>query len=459
MTNSIRFAGLRAGLLSVMLCVPTVATAAPWRLQDQLDNEHIILRGQSLLRYEALDGQYRRGRGDSEQMLIIRNRLTAGWRQGDWSVVAEFMDARQQLADDSSPISAGMVNTLEFVQTYVQYAPKQAFTDSDSLTLKVGKQVMDLGGRRLIASTRFRGSENAFAGVRADWNSGKGTDITGVYFSPVYRRPTDRDALLDNEREVDEILDQTRLYGASVSRRALNNNLTLEATALQLTEEDTAALASLDRDITTLGGRIIYKLPESPLTAELEGYYQWGDSSISTTSNQLLDHKAWYGHLDIGWQFGGDMKPRLAFLYDYASGDRDPNDNENNRFSTLYGVQPPDYGWTGIYGAFVRENLKSPGLRFNLRPHPRVALQFTWRKMDLAASKDRWVKAGLRDTTGAAGTDLGSQLNFRGVWTVVPGNLRLVAGYSNLFAGDYQENLTQKRFDTHYGFLQAIVDF
>ena len=449
----------RALMLTLLLAQPIAAQAAPWRVQDELGSDHFILTGQSLARFESLDGQYRQSRGDSEQMLIIRNRILGGLKFGGWTVATEFMDVRQELADERSPISTGMINTLEFVQAYVQYTSNHFFADNDRLMVKVGKQVMDLGGRRLIASTRFRGSENAFAGARVDWNSGSGVDLKAVYFSPVLRLPDDRPSLLKNENEVDEILDQTRFYGGSLSVDVVDKVLNLEVTALKLTEDDTLELATLDRDIATVGGQLRYRPESVPLVAEVEGYYQWGESSISTASTALLDHLAWYGRVDVGWQFEGPMSPRVSVMYDYVSGDRDPNDGENNRFSSLYGIQPPDYGWTGIYGAFVRESLKSPGVRISLSPVNSVSLQFTYRDMSLAAPKDRWVKAGLRDSSGESGSDLGAQLNVKAVWKVIPGNLRIMAGYSNLFAGTFQQNITGKRFDTHYGFIEAIVDF
>ena len=444
--------------LTLLLLSAENSLAAPWRLQDELNNPHIIINGQSLLRFESLDGQYRSGRGDSEQMLIIRHRLSAGITLGHWSLVTELMDARQRLADSRSPISNGMVNTLEFVQTYVKYRGESVLAAGDSLDLKFGKQVMDLGGRRLIASTRFRGSENAFSGLRADWRSAGGTQLTGLFFNPVHRRPSDRDALLDNQRETDLILSGTRFYGASLKTSPFGEDIALEITGLRLDENSSRRLPTAERDITTFGGRLNYT-PPSPFSLEMEGYYQWGESKLSPTGSQLLDHRAWFGHVDIGWQFEAPMSPKISLLYDYASGDKDPTDGQNNRFSSLYGVQPPDFGWTGIYGAFIRDNLKSAGIRLQLQPHKRFSVQATLRNMSLAASRDRWVKARLQDASGAAGNNLGSQLNVKAVWKLIPGNLRLMLGYSQLFAGSYQRTLTGETFDTHYGFIETVVDF
>ena len=68
--------------------------------------------------------------------------------------------------------------------------------------------------------------------------------------------------------------------------------------------------------------------------------------------------------------------PRLIFQYDYASGDDDPNDADNNRFDTLYGARRFDFGPTGIYGPFARANLSTPGMRIKLKPAANMLLAF-----------------------------------------------------------------------------------
>lgn len=173
-----------------MLVIPHECFASPWRIQDQIDNQFVKLSGQSLTRYESLKGQYRGMSGDSDQVVVFRNQLKAELIFENLILVGEFMDARQNLADHGSPISTGVVNTAEFIQTYVGYKTNNVFEDNDELSFKLGRQTMDLGSRRLIASTRFRATENTFTGLRLDWNCDD-CNITLFYFFPVFRLPSD----------------------------------------------------------------------------------------------------------------------------------------------------------------------------------------------------------------------------------------------------------------------------
>ncbi|TNF08257.1 MAG: hypothetical protein EP323_01745 [Gammaproteobacteria bacterium] len=226
-------------------------------------------------------------------------------------------------------------------------------------------------------------------------------------------------------------------------------------------EKDSALLPTSNFNISTAGGRIFNTPKRGSFYGDAEGYYQWGasHSSASDSDAKSLDHKAWYLHLGWGYSFDAGMNPRLELLFDYASGDRNPTDGDNNRFHSLYGVTAFEFGPTGIYGAFGRENLKSPGVRLTLAPAKAISMEMTLRHMSLASSKDGWTKAKLRDPSGHSGTDLGDQFEAKVVWDVFPGNLKLMVGFTNLFAGDFAKNVSGEKFDTHYGFLQTVITF
>ena len=48
-------------------------------------------------------------------------------------------------------------------------------------------------------------------------------------------------------------------------------------------------------------------------------------------------------------------------MYDYASGDSNPNDNKNGRFNTLFGIENFQFTHSGIRSLFKRSNISSPG--------------------------------------------------------------------------------------------------
>lgn len=72
-----------------------------------------------------------------------------------------------------------------------------------------------------------------------------------------------------------------------------------------------------------------------------------------------------------------------------------------------------------------------------------------------------WAGAGVRDVQGAAGTELGHQLEVRVRWDFLPGNVRLEAGYLHFFGGSFLEqapNATREG-DINYTFSEVTVSF
>ena len=83
---------------------------------------------------------------------------------------------------------------------------------------------------------------------------------------------------------------------------------------------------------------------------------------------------AGFAHASAGYTFDAAWTPRVRVAWDYASGDADPNDGQNNRFDTLFGARRFEYGPTGIYGAVFRANLNSPEIRLILKPNKQVTI-------------------------------------------------------------------------------------
>jgi hypothetical protein len=148
---------------------------------------------------------------------------------------------------------------------------------------------------------------------------------------------------------------------------------------------------------------------------EVEAAYQYGRSLGSSLGEESrsLDHRAHFEHIEIGYSFAGLWMPRLAAQLDYASGDRNPGDDQNNRFDSLYGSRGFDFGPTGIYGAFARSNLISPGYRVSVNPAPDVELMVAHRYFRLASKTDAWTSGGWQDLNGESGNDLGHQVEAR----------------------------------------------
>ena len=202
-------------------------------------------------------------------------------------------------------------------------------------------------------------------------------------------------------------------------------------------------LNTRDRDLITFGTRWNKPRKAGDLYWELES-----SRPVSRAAPGLhagLDHEAFFHHVALGYAFEGENKSRIEALFDYASGDNDPNDGENNRFDTLFGARRFEFGPTGIFGAFARANLVSPGLRFVTKPAKDWELMVTHRFHYLASDRDAWTTSGLRDVTGNSGSNIGSLSEFRVRHDIAPKSLRLEFGMAYLAAGSFIDDARTRR--------------
>ena len=226
-----------------------------------------------------------------------------------------------------------------------------------------------------------------------------------------------------------------------------------------LHEKDEPSRLTRKRDLFTPGFRVFRKPASDRLDYTIETAFQVGRSR-TTSAGPRLDHFAHFHHLEVGYTFDVPWSPRLVAEYDFASGDSDPTDGDNNQFGTLFGARRFDFGPAGIYGPFARNNLNTPGVRLQLKPKRSVSTLLGFRSFWLADRSDTWAaSSGVRDITGKSGNYLGSQFEVRVRWDVLPGNLRLESGYAHLFTGEFVEDApnSNRPGDLNYFYLQAAI--
>jgi hypothetical protein len=434
---------IRVPILGVVFFVCSLATAAtdPWRLQSALDLPDCLeLSGSARVRYESLDEQFRTTSGGTgNQILVFRTLLAAQLSFDNWGAVAEFQDSRQELADSGSPLKSSDVNTSELLQAYVKLKAADLLLDGSNAELRLGRQTMDAGSRRLSARNRFRNTLNAFDGASLYWKSPSGPDLQAFYLMPVIRRPSSSTDLLDNEQQQDRSYDDFVFWGLHSTWRDLPVVSTGELYFYGIEEADEGDLATKNRQLYTPGLRVFRKAAKGAWDFDVELVAQFGEQRSGTSSSDEvdLDHWAQFAHLEFGYTQDGSWSPRFAVLFDYASGDEDPDDGESNRFDTLYGARRFEYGPTGIYGAFARSNILSPGIRMKVQPTDRLSTQLTYRAYWLASDTDAWTTSGLRDTSGDTDRFVGQQVEMQVKWDILPGNLSADLGVAYLFAGPF----------------------
>jgi hypothetical protein len=440
------------------------AQAAPWRLGQALGApDWLDLSGSYRLRYETLDNPYRAGASGSDEILVERLLLAAEAHTGNYYFGAELEDSRSQLDDAGTPLGTDDVNTLELLRAYAGYKAADVFAAGDTFDIQAGRITMDVGSRRLVARNRFRNTINGFTGINAVWTDGADMRLQAFLTLPVNREPGERARLDNNHPEFDDESFQTTFWGLHLTRDHLIGAASGEAYVFGLHEDDQATVATRNRQLITSGLRLIAKPKAGQWDYELEGAIQEGTIRATTAATDLtdLDHSARFFHASIARTFDAAWSPRLVFQYDYASGDKDPTDNKDNRFDTLYGARRSEFGPTGIYGALARANLSSPGVRVEVKPSKVVAGFVGYRAVWLASDQDTFTSGGVRDATGASGSFVGHQFEARLQYDILPGNVKLEAGGAYLAHGRFLKTAPNgpREGDGTYLYAQAAITF
>jgi hypothetical protein len=236
-----------------------------------------------------------------------------------------------------------------------------------------------------------------------------------------------------------------------------------EAYLMDLDEDDASEEATRNRNLSTVGLRILREPARGAFDAELE--HAWQTGTVRATSSPAdttdLDHDATMLHAEAGFTFDAPWSPRLALQYDLASGDGSPADLSSGRFDPLFGDRSFEFGPTSIHGAISRANLDSPGVRLEVKPDGDSDAYVMLRQVKLESSTDSFGSTGVRDPAGASGVDVATQIEGRWRRWIVKDQLRLSLGAAALLRGDFLEaapNATAEG-DTLYGYTELTFSF
>ncbi len=444
-------------LLSLLLLASPASGDEPYRLGQLLGfPDSVQLSLQHRTRYEFLDAQFVNGFTGPADALSLRTLVHLRLRPREGLVVgAELQDSRAVLTEPSGPsLTTGIVNAAELLQAYVELErPELA---GGRLLLRAGRITLNVGSRRLVARNRFRNTINGFTGIDLAWQASESAwGLRAIGTFPQRRLPTGAMTLLSNPVQFDLESAQFAFWGLHGFRQ-LPADMVGELYVFGLHDDASG------RQLYSPGIRIDRPPGEGRFDWEFESVLQAGRSRLPQTGMGAVDlsHLAHFQHLELGYTFDVRFSPRLVAQWDFASGDGDATDGSSERFDTLFGARRGEFGPTGILGPFARSNLNTPGIRLQLEPHEHVDAFVSYRGFWLASAFDAWVGSGFpADPTGSAGSYLGSQLEFRIGWNLMPGNLRLELGYAHLFAGDVIRSRIPGYPGTNYFYSQLAIAF
>ncbi|WP_288417399.1 alginate export family protein [uncultured Novosphingobium sp.] len=414
---------LSTGALIAALLPAGVCAKAP-TLQAAIGApDDFTLSGSVRLRYETIAGAPRPIYRSDDEELALRTTLAAEYHAHGIRIGAEVYDSRITLDRPGSPVTTSEVNALELVQAYVGADLGQALGRGTKAQVMVGRMMLNLGSRRLVAADDYRNTTNSYTGVRADMTLADGTTGTFIYTLPQYRLPDDAPALRRGKVQMDRESLHLRLWGGLIAHPRTLAGATAELNFFRLQERDSPALPTRNRDLTTVGARLIRDPKPALWDFELEGIYQTGSIRASLAPSAARQAvSAWFVHADAGYSFPGAAKLRLSAEFDYASGDG--RGGRYGRFDTLFGMRRADLAPAGIFNGLLRSNIMTPGIRVEAAPGKRLDMFAAYRGLWLADRFDAFSGTGVRDPNGRSGRFAGQQLEGRVRYWLVPGFLR-----------------------------------
>jgi hypothetical protein len=445
---------------------PSAAQQAPFRLAEIVDAPAwLTLRGEARVRYETLEGQFRAGGSGGDQALAFRTLLLAEADAGDVHFGIELQDSRVLLDDAGTPLTTTIVNPLDVLQAYARFEAADVLGFDGSL--KIGRQTLDIGSRRVLERVEMTNVISSYAGAHWLGVRKDGSELHLLAFVPTGRMPADRASLGRDAISADEEQWGRRAWGvhyrAADVLGAAFKGLWAEAYVYGLHERDTDSVATPNRDYLQPGVRAFRAPRTGQVDLDVEAGLRTGTrrASNAPADRRDLDVDAALLVAVVGYTFDARWSPRVALDYYFSSGDGDPADGRYEQFEPLFGARRTDLGATGIHGPLAAANIEAPGARIELRPNARSDLRLTYKAASLAEARDFWVAAGLRDPSGASGRFIGHSWDFRGRTQLVPDSLLLEVGGSLLTQGRFARAApgAPKQGDTRFGYLSLTKTF
>lgn len=388
-------------------------------------------------------------RADPNDLWLLRTRAYVGVKDilDPLRFAVEFQDSRSY--GDRYERSVSDVNEFELIQGYGELYFDNALGHNRPLSIRAGRQSLELLDRRLIGNNQFRNTTNNFEGYRLRFGKKQNNwDLDTFALQPVERL----------KYQFDRPDERTWVYGSVLSIRQWSDLFTIQPYFLgRKVKGDpyntNVAYQTNTMDIYAPGLRIYGLIGDSGFDFDADINKQFGRYGSGKgfkkgkpVKQSMLQHDAIAYSLELGYSFDHDWKPRTSLYYGYGSGDKNSTDGINQRFDSFYGFNQPwsrnDY--------FSWDNIHAPKARVEFNPYRDVQVDTGYNAYFLASDTDKWNRANLQDKTGHSGSFLGHEFDIRlrhklnpyVDWSLsyarfTPGGFTLAQDKSNTAAGPF----------------------
>lgn len=206
---------------------------------------------------------------------------------------------------------------------------------------------------------------------------------------------------------------------------------------------------TLDVDTSTLGFYADGKLCK-----------RWDYRGTFAHTFGMRDHvtvEAYGANARLGYTFDVPWKLRIGGEFSYASGDPDPESGRDQTFDGLFGAIDMMYGRMNL---FSWKNLHDYQASLGIKPTPKTGVTLDWHFFRLDKAADAWYycngRPQRRDPTGAAGTELGHEIDLIAKCQYSDA-CRFQVGYAHFFPGTFLKR-TGAHPDCDWFFFQVMYE-
>lgn len=368
--------------------------------------------------------------------VLFKSRAYFGFEErfGFLGATAEFQDSRRynsQFAIDNRDW-----NPMTFIQAYGELKfksvlPKDPRGNNRPILIRGGRMTFEFLDRRLIGLNQWRNTTNNFLGARVSLGQDKNDWQLDLLALHPITRVVDSFA---STQDFDTARTDIWFHAAIGHWRKWSPYITIEPHYMGLRQIAGPENGSIDRTIIAPGLRVNGWVLDNHINYDVSGMMQLGNDAGKTKQAHLIT-------AEIGYTFKGNkMKPRFSLFYGEATGDKNPDDDIDNRFERFYGFARP---WSAD-DYIIPENVMAPAIRFEFQPFKPLTIDggYTW--YYLQSSTDRFNNllggSNNRDKTGESGNTIGNGPNLRARYKPFP-CLEIISGYSYFMVGEFVQNM------------------
>jgi len=343
------------------------------------------------------------------------------------------------------------------LQNYFVDVKVPTFTE-DAWWFRIGRQELLYGSQRLVSPLDWSNIRRNFEGMklftrRADW------DIDAWIVNPVNTATPGAGSVTVNDNKFDQRNTDYVFGGLFATYKAMKDQ-TFDLFFLGAKiDVPTAGLPHGER--YTLGTRWFGNLFDDRgqlIQAEVEGGYQFGNdrSALYDAASPRATVSAGYFTAGAGhtWK-ANSWQPSLWWYWDWASGDNNPSDGQNNTFFQHVGFF---HYYLGQIDNISRQNINDVNVQWSFKPGDPMQVTFAHHWFQLANSNDvLYNVVGTPVGTPDHGSDVGHEFDFTINYNVSP-NWSLQWGYFWFWYGGYVE-ATAPRGDAQQVYVMSTLRY